>query len=198
MHSWPIMVESMSARNRRLRRWRVGLDDDVDRAFAPTASREPRLHGPRVVGVLQQQIGRKVPCENGPFGLSSERAGGRIEQSIGDRRAIRRGATSVATRRLEVGIVEGGRLRREAIGAVLIAGPTASGKSALAIRLARALGGVVDQRGFDAGLPRPAGHHRAAERRGGGARSPPPVRPRRRRRELFGRALHGRRGSCPG
>jgi tRNA dimethylallyltransferase len=39
--------------------------------------------------------------------------------------------------------VEGGRLRREAIGAVLIAGPTASGKSALAIRLARALGGVV-------------------------------------------------------
>ena len=37
----------------------------------------------------------------------------------------------------------GGRLRPEAIGAVLIAGPTASGKSALAVRLAHALRGEV-------------------------------------------------------
>jgi tRNA dimethylallyltransferase len=37
----------------------------------------------------------------------------------------------------------GGGLSRDTIGAVLIAGPTASGKSALGIRLAQALGGMV-------------------------------------------------------
>ena len=49
---------------------------------------------------------------------------------------------------------------------ILISGPTASGKSALALELAEKLRGVDHQRGLDAGLSRPAHHHRAADGQG--------------------------------
>ena len=51
------------------------------------------------------------------------------------------------------------------IEAVLIAGPTASGKSALAMALAETLGGIIVNADFDAGLSRPAHHHGAADAR---------------------------------
>ena len=77
---------------------------------------------------------------------------------------------------------------------ILIAGPTASGKSALALALAEKLGGVDHQRRFHAGLPRPAHHHGAAVAGGGAPGAAPAVRPPRRGGELFRRALvHGRR-----
>ena len=56
---------------------------------------------------------------------------------------------------------------------ILIAGPTASGKSALALALAEKLRGVDHQCRLHAGLPRPAHHHRAADARGGAARAAP-------------------------
>ena len=54
--------------------------------------------------------------------------------------------------------------------AVLIAGPTASGKSALALAFAERHGGIVINAEFHAGLSRSAHHHGAAERGRGGAR----------------------------
>ena len=55
--------------------------------------------------------------------------------------------------------------------ALLIAGPTASGKSAVALALAQRLGGAIVNAEFDAGLSRFAGSHRAAEPRRGAPRA---------------------------
>ena len=73
--------------------------------------------------------------------------------------------------------------------AVLIAGPTASGKSALALALAERLGGIDRQCRLHAGLSRPAHPHRAADAGGRGAGAASALRPCRCRRELFGRPL---------
>ena len=79
------------------------------------------------------------------------------------------------------------------VDAVLIAGPTASGKSALALALAEKLGGVDRQCRFDAGLSRSAHHHRAAVAGRRGARAASALRPCRCGGELFGRPLWLRR-----
>ena len=83
---------------------------------------------------------------------------------------------------------------------VLIAGPTASGKSALALELAESLRRHGHQCQFDAGLSRPAHHHRAAVAGGRSACAAPALRPCRCRRELFrGPLVHrGRRGARGG
>ena len=73
--------------------------------------------------------------------------------------------------------------------AILIAGPTASGKSALALRAGREARRRHRQCRFHAGLSRSAHHHRAADAGGRGARAAPALRPCRCGGELFGRAL---------
>ena len=77
--------------------------------------------------------------------------------------------------------------------ALLIAGPTASGKSALGA----GAGGTVRrdhfQRGFDAGLRRPENPDRATDSPGGAARSASPVRRHRRRGQFLGRTMGGAR-----
>ena len=73
--------------------------------------------------------------------------------------------------------------------AVLIAGPTASGKSALALALAEQDRRHDRQCGLDAGLSRPARHHGAADAGGGGAGAAPALWACRCGGELFGRAL---------
>ena len=76
--------------------------------------------------------------------------------------------------------------------AVLIAGPTASGKSALALELARSDRRRRHQCRFHAGLSRPARHHGAADAGGGGARAAPALRPCRCRGEFLRRRMGGR------
>ena len=58
-----------------------------------------------------------------------------------------------------------GRDRASTSDAILLAGPTASGKSALALALAETARRHDHQRRFHAGLSRPAHHHRAADAR---------------------------------
>ncbi len=77
---------------------------------------------------------------------------------------------------------------------ILIAGPTASGKSGLALRLAEHLGGVVINADSHAGVSRAAHSHRPSGAGGGSARPARALWLRARQRELFGRALRGRRG----
>ena len=73
--------------------------------------------------------------------------------------------------------------------AVLIAGATASGKSALALALGRGAGRQHHQCRFHAGLPRSAHHHGASGGGGGGAHPASAVRPCRRGGELLRRPL---------
>ena len=89
------------------------------------------------------------------------------------------------------------------IRALLIAGPTASGKSAVALALAKRSGGDDRQRQFDAGLSRLARAHGAPERGRGARGAASAVRRDRRRGEFLRRALararqgHPRRGARP-
>jgi tRNA dimethylallyltransferase len=120
--------QRLAARRRR-------LDDDVDRgAFE---------RGPDIgfelarVGGFREEVGSDRAVERGRSGGAGHGAGEAGEQSVVDER-------------LTVGGYECGdehvRNRVKAageFGAVLIAGPTASGKSALAIEIARRIGGTV-------------------------------------------------------
>ena len=90
--------------------------------------------------------------------------------------------------------VSGGMTRPSRRRAILIAGPTASGKSGLALRLAERVGGVVinaDSMQVYRELRHPDG---AADARGRGAGAACALRLRQRRGGLFGRALCGRCG----
>ena len=78
--------------------------------------------------------------------------------------------------------------------AILIAGPTASGKSRACAAAGRAARRRRHQRRQHAGLPRAAHPHRAADARGGGAGAACALRLRQRRRGLFRRALCRRCG----
>ena len=80
---------------------------------------------------------------------------------------------------------------------ILIAGPTASGKSGARLGARRAGRRNDHQCQFDAGLPRPAGAHGAAERGRGEAAAASSLRPCRRGGKLFRRPLARRcRGSA--
>ncbi|MBN9451090.1 MAG: tRNA (adenosine(37)-N6)-dimethylallyltransferase MiaA [Bosea sp.] len=119
----------------RLAARRGRLDDDVDRgAFQ---------RGPDIgfelarVDRFREEVGGDRAIEHGCAGNSGHRAGEAGEQGVADER-------------LAVGGYECGdehvrnRVKAERqFGAVLIAGPTASGKSALAIEIARRTGGTV-------------------------------------------------------
>ena len=81
--------------------------------------------------------------------------------------------------------------------AILIAGPTASGKSRACAAAGRAARRHRHQRRQHAGLPRAAHPHRAADARGRGAGAACALRLRQRRGGLFGRALCRRCGRAP-
>ncbi len=137
MHSCPIMVESMSARNSFLRRPSPRLHDDIDgqiadarRAAASATSRalsarrrtecrrrRPRTASPRPAHPAKSRARRRWPCYRA-------RAWPGLQMSV-------------ATRDMSVPDMPETSPATDAGRAVLIAGPTASGKSALALRAGR-------------------------------------------------------------
>ena len=140
MHSWPIMVESMSARKSILRR--------------PSARCTTTSIGAPASAARTRSANARIACAWG-FPLSPVKGMSAADAGIEPDRRLRR--RQRAARALDRGGVE---RRRRGIGdqgrdqvswpgeppskrAVLIAGPTASGKSALALELAQRLGGTV-------------------------------------------------------
>ena len=163
----------MSARSSRLRRGRR-LHDDVDRHRRRCAARSA-LQAPVVVpaggerdvdrGAGLEPDRRRRPAAPAARGASSGRSGRLGDQGgdvsmgrrPGDHEAcapLRAGAGSAMTQTIELG--------------VLIAGPTASGKSALALALAERLGGVIINTN-SMQVYRDLDHHGAARRDGGSA-----------------------------
>ena len=97
---------------------------------------------------------------SGPPRIRHQRGGARGRASV-------RGGRSSGVTRVGTFVISGRNSRRKLLySAVLIAGPTASGKSALALRLAERLGGTIINANWIAGVSRPARPHRAAERAG--------------------------------
>src|SRR5262245_5708631 len=130
MHSWPIMVESMSATISRLRR-RTAACTTTSMALAAMAPRTrsatTRLSFPASsVKTMSAAIPGSSHCARSGDG-STARARASIASSSADVGEIR-----VAT-----------ELMPDRTRAVLIAGPTASGKSALALAIAEELDGMI-------------------------------------------------------
>src|SRR6266550_4303284 len=139
MHSWPIMVESMSARKSFLRRKACGCTT-ISNGRSPRASRK-RFS---MVRISEPSTGLR-PSK----GISTATSSNSHCAGPGEGRMARAPSTtvlssagsaglqiSVTTRDMQVKSLEQNK-------AVLIAGPTASGKSALALELAQAAGGVI-------------------------------------------------------
>ena len=213
MHSWPIMVESMSARNSRLRRlaasWtttstgappsasarpasasRAQVRAGVDRREGQVGRDARRPATPCAVDGRRQRLARararRASVSSGRVGFADERGDG-SETADGRWRS----ASVMAREAVAAGRVTGQRSMAGRLRAILIAGPTASGKSALAIALAQRLGGTVVNadsmqvyRDLRILTARPT-------RRGGGGRAAPAVRPCRRGGEPLGRPLDG-------
>ena len=185
MHSWPIMVESMSAR-KLLAPARGGrLHHDVDR-------RRRRAPGGAVSIAL---VCRRACARKGNVGgdAGSSQIGACGEGSAPRARSTAPRHRAPAHAGLKISVATKVMAAMTAAGiskrAVLIAGPTASGKSALALALAQELGGTVinadsmqvyrDLRIITA-RPTPQDEARGAASA---------LRPCRRGRELFGRPL---------
>lgn len=121
-----------------------GLDDHVDGPVfqdGPHPLLDPLRGVRRLDEIGDDQVGCDSACQNGPLRRISQRAGNRGDECIGDQRLGRmsdKGRDEISRRGHG-----GDRSVSGKISAILIAGPTASGKSALAIRLAQALGGVI-------------------------------------------------------
>src|SRR4051794_31642187 len=132
MHSCSIIVESMSARRRRLRRCRAGCATTSIGSPA-SAARRPARRSSRSPSAKSRSAAIS-PCRRcGGWSVASARRAARSTASV---MAGARGfAMRVATRVTAFSMLDRG--------AVLIAGPTASGKSALALDLARRLDGVA-------------------------------------------------------
>src|SRR5215831_10828142 len=134
MHSWPIMVESMSARKSFLRRVAIGCT-------TMSIGRSPRAARRRASTALMSSLPVKgistATSLNSHFALPGEGSTASAPSTIVLSSAGFSGLQMrVATRDMQAGFHG---LRK----AVLIAGPTASGKSALALDLAQEHGGVV-------------------------------------------------------
>src|ERR1700744_383837 len=135
MHSWPIMVESMSARKSFLRRSICGCT-------TMSIGRAPRASVRRFMMAAASSLA--VKGISTATSSNSQRAGpasGRIARAPSTTVLSSAGLAgwqiSVATRDMQANSHSGKAQ------AVLIAVPTASGKSALALELAEATGGVV-------------------------------------------------------
>src|SRR4051794_35957300 len=135
MHSWPMMVESMSARKSFLRRNASGWTTiSLGRSRRASLSRFSiaRRSSPPAKG-----MSTAPPSNNhcaGPAGGKRARAPSTTVLSSAGLAGLQ---MSVATRDIGVNSIGGNGK------AVLIAGPTASGKSALALQLAQKSGGVI-------------------------------------------------------
>src|SRR3954453_18486400 len=136
MHSWPIMVESMSAKKRFLRRNAAGCT-------TMSIGRSPRACCRRAVIALMSSLPPKgistatssnSHCACPGCGRTASAPSTMVESSAG----LAGLQMSVATRDMKAG-----SQGQDVSKAVLIAGPTASGKSALALELAQKTGGVV-------------------------------------------------------
>ena len=138
MHSWPIMVESMSARKSFLRRSTGRLHDNVDRQVAARLA-QAGFDRRDVVGFDC----RRRECRPRPRRTAIAPGRARAERRSAPSTMVLSSAglaglqISVATRDMQA------NSHRDLSKAVLIAGPTASGKSALALELAQKTGGVV-------------------------------------------------------
>jgi hypothetical protein len=118
-----------------------GLHHHVD-GPVPQGGAQERLDGLGVGRGGDDQVRGDSPCQNGAFRFLSQRPRGHGHDLVRENRPRRVGDQG----RHEGAL--GGRhgrtgVREVRVGAVLIAGPTASGKSALGVRLAQALDGVV-------------------------------------------------------
>src|SRR5882757_4457348 len=134
MHSWPIMVESMSARKSFLR---------LNAAGCTTMSigRSPRAWRRRASIALMSSLPVKgistATSSNSHWAVPGEGRTASAPSTIVESSAGLTGLQmSVATRDMQANSLIGNK-------AVLIAGPTASGKSALALELAQKTGGIV-------------------------------------------------------
>src|SRR6478736_8383079 len=134
MHSWPIMVESMSARKSFLRL-------NVAGCTTMSIGRSPRAWRRRFSIALMSSLpangistatSSNSHCADPGEGRTASAPSTMVESSAG----LAGLQMSVATRDMQ------GR-SQGLIRAVLIAGPTASGKSALALEFAEKVGGVV-------------------------------------------------------
>src|SRR3954454_19390278 len=135
MHSCSIMVESMSARNRRLRRCRAGC---ATMSIGAPASAARSAATRRPPSSSKRRSAAISPCRRcGGWPVASARPASRSTASgVG-------GGRGGARVRYEGRDQDHGVAMLDWRGAVLIAGPTASGKSALALDLAARLGGLV-------------------------------------------------------
>src|ERR1700712_4480774 len=136
MHSWPIMVESMSARKSFLR---------LNAAGCTTMSigKSPRAWRRRASIALISSLPVKgistATSLNSHWAVPGEGSTASAPSTMVESRAGLTGLQmSVATRDMQAG-----SQGQDVSKAVLIAGPTASGKSALALELAQKTGGVV-------------------------------------------------------
>src|SRR5882757_1603320 len=134
MHSWPIMVESMSARKSFLRRSAAGCT-------TMSIGRSPRAWRRRASIALMSSLPVKgmstATSWNSHWAVPGEGSTASAPSTIVVSSAGLAGLQmSVATRDMQANSLSLGK-------AVLIAGPTASGKSALALTLAQKAGGVV-------------------------------------------------------
>ena len=174
MHSTVIIVESMSATSSRLRRPSRGWTTTSTPGSRPSSAARAAPGSPRAR--------RSQALPSSTQSMAARRRRARPAAAEISPRASRSFAIRVAMNMASSGKPP----------LALIAGPTASGKSALALALAEQAGGIGDQRRQRPGLSRPAHRLGPAERGGRGAGAAPALRLSRRRRRLLGGGL-GRR-----
>src|SRR5882757_2491755 len=149
MHSWPIMVESMSARKSFLRRsaagcttMSIGKSPRARRRLASMALMSARLSKDWPSKGMSTATSSNSHCAWPGEGSTASAPSTMVESSAG----LAGLQMSVATRDMQAGsqgLSKQGLSKQGLTKAVLIAGPTASGKSALALELAQKTGGVV-------------------------------------------------------
>ena len=119
-----------------------GLDHEVDRLVCDLGP-QARLDDGRQNLRMREKVGCDSACQDGMLSFMSERSRGPCYQRVGDGR-MRRVCNKCRDHEILGRCHRGGPfVSNVGIDAILIAGPTASGKSALAIELAKALGGMV-------------------------------------------------------
>src|SRR6266536_248577 len=137
-HSWPIMVESISATRSRLRQCANGRTTPI------RARRAPGRRGSELCdqqALIDRRIGREANIRRDARREPAWFGAAQFAAHAGERGLIQRRRAGVRDQGCHMSHAQ--KDRRDAKRAVLIAGPTASGKSGLALALAEALGGVI-------------------------------------------------------
>ena len=193
MHSTVIIVESMSATSSFLRRPFGGWTTTSTPAISPSSAARAAC------GVAAEARGRRRSPSSTHVLRRGRQPAASSASSRGRNIAARQPSAAIS---VAMNNPDSSSLPPLA----LIAGPTASGKSALALALAEATGGDDRSTPMRArSIATCASLTARPSRRGGGARAAPPVRPCRRRRRLLGgatgrrrRKRGDRRGACGG